>query len=891
MKRVVIIPCFLFLLAALGSVPDSHGQPQRQEDWVAEAVKIRSRHVSPGDMEKWTRRLAWSKSQRNNQALALCLNVIGTLHSQEGNLDASIRFLQESIQLSSVYGTQRLTMISLVWLAMAQHDAGLPEEALKSGLRALALAEELKSEASIGRSCMAIGTALTAMGRYAEAMTYLERGLSAAMPSQDRRLQMMVLGKMGRLYLSQGDYPKAKGCYSRSLKISEDLQDKGSIVQVLLRLGEVSGQQKDFKAALEYLMRAEVLAEESGKKILMGLTQRNMGVTYASMGDGKKALERFDRADTLVRDLGAKPLLAAIYLGKSRAWSILKGWDQALQETDRAIETLKGLQIPALLLGCYDLKGQGLEGKGNLAQAEASYRESVKLFETLREGAAGGEEEKLTFEESHAAVYQRLIDVLLRQGKVPEAMNYLERSRLKKFRDQFDRLKPTLGSKEEEQARQKEEKLMAEIGSVQDLLSREQSKPKEEQNSAWIKELEKRLSARKQDYIEYVNDLREKFPELASLLAIQPDSLIDLQALLPPQAAIIQYLILSDRLYIFVVTGKTSSYKEVKVSQEDLEKKVDAMRSLLMDPRIPATLGPLDAGSLQPQDQRRRDMFDEWIRPLFEVSQELRQLLVQPVEAAIAPFAVLGIIPNGKLHLLPFQALGRRLPDGRFRFLIEEKSLFQLNSQSILKFAQKQAIEIGDKGRLVAFGNPDNSLKYAEEEVRVIKGLFHNAKTYVRQEASKDRLKKGLEGFDILHLATHGKMREDIKNSYVLMAGSPDGKDDGKLSLREIWGLNLRGYQLVTLSACETALGKEASGDTMVSLETAFLRAGAATIVASLWGVDDEATGLLMKAFYENLRSNGKADSLRAAQVALRGNPRFAFPFYWASFILVGDWR
>lgn len=119
------------------------------------------------------------------------------------------------------------------------------------------------------------------------------------------------------------------------------------------------------------------------------------------------------------------------------------------------------------------------------------------------------------------------------------------------------------------------------------------------------------------------------------------------------------------------------------------------------------------------------------------------------------------------------------------------------------------------------------------------------------------------------------------------MARSPDGK----LSLREIWGLNLKGYQLVTLSACETAVGKDASGDTIVSLETAFLRAGSATIVASLWGVDDLATGALMERFYENLRSNGKAESLRAAQISLRNDPRFAYPFtgHPSSWWVTGD--
>ncbi len=103
--------------------------------------------------------------------------------------------------------------------------------------------------------------------------------------------------------------------------------------------------------------------------------------------------------------------------------------------------------------------------------------------------------------------------------------------------------------------------------------------------------------------------------------------------------------------------------------------------------------------------------------------------------------------------------------------------------------------------------------------------------------------------------------------------------------------MQLMGYQLVTLSACETAMGKEASGDIMVSLETAFLRAGTPTILASLWEVDDQATGMLMKTFYHNLTRQGKAEALRRAQVALLKDPRYVYPYYWAPFVLVGDWR
>jgi CHAT domain-containing protein len=134
-------------------------------------------------------------------------------------------------------------------------------------------------------------------------------------------------------------------------------------------------------------------------------------------------------------------------------------------------------------------------------------------------------------------------------------------------------------------------------------------------------------------------------------------------------------------------------------------------------------------------------------------------------------------------------------------------------------------------------------------------------------------------------------MGDNIRESHVLLARSLDGREDGKLFLREIWGLPLRGYQLVTLSACDTAIGKQASGDIMVSLETAFLRAGAPTILASLWEVDDEATGILMQRFYHSLVKKEKAEALREAQILLMKDPRYAFPYFWAPFILVGDWR
>jgi CHAT domain-containing protein len=625
----------------------------------------------------------------------------------------------------------------------------------------------------------------------------------------------------------------------------------------------------------------------------MGLAKayNKMGKIYLRMRDPTTALQYFENSHTIAKEMGVKVLVAFTSQNIAKAYGRMKRWDEALEKTDEAITIVREVDIPAALQDCYHTRGIFLERRGDISGAEKSYRESVKILENLREDVAGGEEEMLAFVEMKGRVYQRLISLLLKQGKAAEALQYLERSRLQKLRDQFDQLRPHLNDEEEEKARKKEKKLREQIEQARAQLAEEKSKPKEKQDVQRIVQLENRLNVRRQEYIEYVNDLREKFPELASLLAIQPDALIDLQSLLPPSIAIVQYLILDDGLYIFVVTNELLSYKEVKVSRGDLEGRIDYLRSLLVNPQIPLNLGPLEAKTLRPKDEGRSDLYDMFIGPFLKASGELHHILIKPVKEELSRVEVLGIIPNGKLHLLPFQALGEANPQGEFRFLLEDKSIFYLNSQSILKFAQRRAKGIGGKGNLIAFGNPDNSLRHAEEEIDLIKEIYSKAKAYVRRDATEDKVKRELAGYNVLHLATHGKMKGNIKESFILLAPSADGKEDGRLFIREIWGLQLVGYQLVTLSACETAMGKEASGDIMVSLETAFLRAGTPTIVASLWEVDDQATGILMKSFYHNLTRRGKAEALRRAQVALMKDPRYVYPYYWAPFILVGDWQ
>jgi CHAT domain-containing protein len=152
-----------------------------------------------------------------------------------------------------------------------------------------------------------------------------------------------------------------------------------------------------------------------------------------------------------------------------------------------------------------------------------------------------------------------------------------------------------------------------------------------------------------------------------------------------------------------------------------------------------------------------------------------------------------------------------------------------------------------------------------------------------------------LDGYDIVHFATHGVLDDarpeasGLVLSLVDRAGRPQ---DGFVGVRDLYGLK-RAVELVVLSGCRTGLGQEIRGEGLLGVVRAFLHAGARRVVASLWEVDDRATAVFMKAFYEAMLASrhAPAAALREAQLALRGWPRWRDPFYWAAFVVQGEWN
>jgi CHAT domain-containing protein len=196
----------------------------------------------------------------------------------------------------------------------------------------------------------------------------------------------------------------------------------------------------------------------------------------------------------------------------------------------------------------------------------------------------------------------------------------------------------------------------------------------------------------------------------------------------------------------------------------------------------------------------------------------------------------------------------------------------------------------------MGFGNPDGSLPAASEELQDLRDkIFKSgAKVFTAGEATKDAFFAQAKNAEILHLATHGIIETNPLESYLLFAGA--SKEARELTLLDVAGYTAlrEKNSLVFLSACQTA--KEATklgtGSELITLAEAFAMAGAPTLIATLWEVEDSATRLFAETFYDQLvnKNKDKLDALRAGQIALIRSKEFTHPFFWAPFLMIGSW-
>jgi CHAT domain-containing protein len=254
---------------------------------------------------------------------------------------------------------------------------------------------------------------------------------------------------------------------------------------------------------------------------------------------------------------------------------------------------------------------------------------------------------------------------------------------------------------------------------------------------------------------------------------------------------------------------------------------------------------------------------------------DLHRMLFAPLEEALAASGSgrkIVIVPHGLLHQLPFHALYH----GE-RYLVEDWQISIAPSAAVLGHCLERPLRAPRRALLIGVADP--TIPAAEAEARMLARRFPEADLRLGERANRQALLT-CPPVDVLHLATHGLFRADNPMFSALRL------DDGWMTARDLSGLALEGTS-VTLSACESGRSDVSGGDEVLGLTRALLQAGATSITASLWLVQDDTTPQLMDAYYrQRAEGLGPAAALRAAQ--LETMAVHSHPYYWAPFILVG---
>lgn len=370
-------------------------------------------------------------------------------------------------------------------------------------------------------------------------------------------------------------------------------------------------------------------------------------------------------------------------------------------------------------------------------------------------------------------------------------------------------------------------------------------------DSAHAFDLSERSRARA--LLDEVRDRTTLQPGIASTVA-----LATLQKELQPDERVIEFHALSDRLLVWVIGSDGIREQSYPVPRKDLVQLVDAFRQSIIAGR----------------------------RSAVGAADQLGELLIKPLN--LPADARLIVVPNGPLHYLPFQALRT---DGHY--LIETHAVSVTPSISIaMQLIQRGSVV---QRTLTAFGNPDVAPQYAlpgsEAEVKALAGAFPGTELYLHGDATKSRFEQSAGKTSLIHVAAHAQADTiDPLYSRILLA-SENGKVNF-LEAHEVLGLNLDKVSLVTLSACESGLGRVADGDEVLGFTRSFLAAGTSGLIVSLWPVSDDATKLLMSTLYAELAKGTDVQvAMQRAQLAVLHTKGMDHPFFWAPFNVIGDWR
>ncbi|WP_223805547.1 CHAT domain-containing protein [Pseudanabaena sp. UWO310] len=661
---------------------------------------------------------------------------------------------------------------------------------------------------------MGLGTVYRFLGEYEKSIVYFQQSLALAKQNIDWSCEACSLQGLGVAYNYLGKHRKAIEYHQQSLAIAKQNKNRRLEAESLGNLGIAYDSLGEYQKAIEYHLQSLEIHRQIGDQVGQGPPLKNLGIIYFSLGQYQKAIEYYQQALAIYRQFGNHN-----YEGKA-----------------------------------FSLLGSAFVQKKQPELAILFYKQSVNVYESIRKSNKKlSQEEQQSFTRTVDDTYRTLSDLLLKQGRVTEALQVLD---LLKIQELEDYLKNVKGNNITE----KGVELLAPEKAISDQLS--------SLSLDKIPELNQQLASKLQQLPK--SEINKVPPYFQNI----------------PQGAVLIYpFILEDRIELIIYSPNTLPInRTIPIKKEELQQLVTDFR---------------------------RDLQGNGTENIKISSKKLYDLLIKPIETELQQSNATTILyaPDGVLRYIPLAALY----DGK-QYLIEKYRINNLIAYSL--FNQNRKTQNNPSIFAGAYGNSNqrlvsgfSQLPATIPEVDSIQTTFANTTKITEKDFTAQASKDKAVGNSIVHLATHASFRSGSPlDSYVLFG------DGSKATIFDISEWNLKDVNLFVLSACQTGLGTSANGAEILGFGYQVQRAGAKASIASLWEVSDGGTQLLMQAFYSQIKQGNisTSEALRQAQIAminsdkkvegsdrtgikivgtLPNNPdgKLSHPYYWSAFVLIGN--
>lgn len=876
---------------------------------------------------------------------AQALTQLGLVYGNLGKNNEAIEPLKLAISLARQGQAVPQEAAALHNIGEVYYNLGDKRKALSFYNQALSLRHFFPAAQQESDTLNDIGVVYDDMGQSQSALIYYERALRLKHETGERTSEAVILSNLGIVYDNLGDSTSALDYYKSAVAVQHLLGSKREEGITLNNMGSAYHHMGDEQDALEYYGQALRLLQQVHARLEEGKTLSNIARSYAMLGKNQEALDYFTRALPIREEVGDRRGQAYTLSYMGDTYLKLGERDKAREYFDRALLLAQQASAPSIESTTrYGMARLDLD-LGDRTAAQVQIEKALAIIEELR-----SEVQIRGLRSSYLAtvqpVYEFYIDLLMSldqqhpgEGYSAKALETAERARARSLLEMLVEAQIDIRSGVDPQLLQRERNLQKRINEKSEQAFHLQSQKGAPQD---LEVARRELEALTLEREAVQGEVRLSSAKYAALPQPQPIDVAEIQRLLDPETALLEFSLGDTRSFLWVVTQKSFFTFELP-PRSLIESPARQLYRLLTRRNRSATnstAAPLPA--------------DEAALPFLRT--ELGRLLFGPV-TGFATVKRLVIVSDGALQYIPFGVLpapefsGVAPDSAKSTSLIDKYEIINLPSASILTVLGHEKPGISTSAKVVAvladpvfdaadqrisraakghtskawghtasvfsLGSAEGRLTRSASDVGLAKDTLQLARLpFSRQEADSivamSPAGSSLEALDfkasratatspelseyrIVHFATHGLLDSEHPefSGLVFSLVDPSGRpQNGFLELQDIYNLKLHA-DLVVLSACETGLGKEIKGEGLVGLTRGFMYAGAPRVVASLWKVDDVATAELMAQFYKYVLQQklSPAAALRAAQLDISHQRRWADPYYWAGFTIQGEWR